>query len=290
MIWLVPFILICACAAPAPLVAVHTYVAEEENSPAAEEIANETAPVFVSNFPVHDVIEEDERNAAGKNPTDDDDMTVTTVTAQDSRLDPAKPMIALTFDDGPGMYTDSILNILEQYNARATFCVQGKHIKGKNETLLRAVALGCEIIGHSWEHERFTELECEEIQRQILDVHSLIESIAGVMPAIYRPPFGEIDERVRLASEEVGFALLKWSVDPKDWQDRDADLIYDRILADVKNGSVVISHDVYETTAMAMVQLIPELIATGYQLVTVSELLGVFEGEIKPGVVYHGVK
>jgi peptidoglycan/xylan/chitin deacetylase (PgdA/CDA1 family) len=203
-------------------------------------------------------------------------------------FDVSLPMVALTFDDGPGGETAGLLDILERHGARATFCVIGRYLDEWADTVKRAADMGCEIIGHSWNHSDFTHLSAQEIQKQINNTHNKIETLVGEMPMVYRPPFGAVNTRVKAASKEAGFAILRWSVDPRDWENRCADHVYNAIMKHVKDGSVVICHDTHPTTVKAMERVIPRLLEDGYQLVTVSELLGHWEGKLEPGVVYFG--
>jgi peptidoglycan/xylan/chitin deacetylase (PgdA/CDA1 family) len=202
--------------------------------------------------------------------------------------EPELKKIALTFDDGPSEQTAFILDILERYGARATFCVIGRQIERNRDIVRRAVDLGCEIIGHSWNHQNLTYLSSRDIQNQLINTHTAIEDVVGEMPYIYRPPYGGFDRKVIEASKEAGFALLGWSVDPRDWENRNEDAIYENIMRFVKEGSVIICHDAYPSTVRAMERVIPRLMEEGYQLVTVSELIRHLEGEIVPGTVYYG--
>ena len=204
----------------------------------------------------------------------------------DGAIDPSRPAIAITFDDGPGGYTARLLDLLEEHDARATFCVLGELLHFHEHTLARAVESGNEVIGHSWNHARLTEVSEAEIRWQILDTSRAIEQITGVSTNLFRPPYGSVDDDVKRISKELGFAILDWSVDPLDWRYRDADHIYDAVMNDVRNGSIILVHEIYSSTIEAMERIIPELVARGYQLVTVSELLEHAHGEILPGVVY----
>ena len=196
-------------------------------------------------------------------------------------------MVALTFDDGPSKYTSQILSILEKYGARATFCVVGNLVNARKETVKRASDLGCEIIGHSWDHRDLTKLTAEEVKKELRDTSAVIESVTGVSPRLYRPPYGAVNNTLKSISAELGYALINWSVDPLDWQSRNADKVYNAIMADTGNRAIVLSHDLYGSTADAMERVIPELISRGYQLVTMSELMYYSGKTFEPGVVYH---
>jgi len=187
-------------------------------------------------------------------------------------IDPSRPMVALTFDDGPSKDTQRIIKLLEDYNSRATFFVIGNLAESRGENIARAIEAGCEVAGHSWDHRDLTKLSNEDIKAQILSAHSAVEAIAGPSPMFYRPPYGAMNDKVKAVSAELGFSIIIWSVDPRDWQTRNADAVHSAIMNNVKDRSIVLSHDLYKTTADAMERVIPELISKGYQLVTISEL------------------
>jgi len=196
------------------------------------------------------------------------------------------PMVALTFDDGPSRHTDSILNTLEQYDGRATFFVIGNRLDAYRNTIERAANLGNEIANHTQTHARLTLHTDSQIISEIQSASDAITSIVGTSPFIYRPPFGATDERVLNISAELGYGIVKWTVDPLDWRDRDADIIYHRIMSQVEDGSVIVLHDIHLTTAQAMERVIPSLIDQGFQLVTVSELLEHRYGGIEAGSIF----
>lgn len=205
-------------------------------------------------------------------------------------IDPTKPMVALTFDDGPSRQTLRILDVLEKHGGRVTFCVIGSWVNAKQNTIRRAFGMGCEIVGHSWNHRNLSKLTEEEIRKQISDTNAAIELITGVAPRWFRPPYGAVNDRVRSVSEDLGCAIIKWSIDPNDWKVRDANKVHDMIMANVHDRAIILSHDLYGSTAAAMERVIPELIAKGYQLVTVSELMYYSGTTLVAGRVYTSGK
>jgi len=204
---------------------------------------------------------------------------------------PRLPMVALTFDDGPSPYTSLILDLLERYGGRATFCVLGYRIASRPDVLRRAVELGSEVVGHSWDHANFTNLNASAIASQITRTSTAIEEAIGIVPPpIFRAPFGITNNRVITTSQELGYSILHWSVDPQDWNYRDADAIYELIMNRTIDGAIVLLHDIHPTTAEAMERVIPRLIEEGFQLVTASELIEYFYGELEPGETYQGLR
>lgn len=205
--------------------------------------------------------------------------------------EPPRYKIALTFDDGPSQYTNYILDILEKYNARATFFVLGYRVQSREEIVLRAAELGNEIAGHSWSHPDFTALGADSIWRQITDTNTAIENVLGKPPPpFFRPPYGLVNRRVTDIAIELGYSIVNWSIDTRDWQNRDANIIYKIIMENAADGSIVLMHDIREPTRAAVERAVPSLIEQGFELVTVSELLEHHYGGIEPGEVYVGVR
>lgn len=202
-------------------------------------------------------------------------------------IDPNKPMVALTFDDGPySKVTDRLLDLLDQYNAKATFFVVGNRVSSYADSVRRAVEAGHEIGIHTWEHAYLTGLDEAGIMRQIDLTQEALQDAAGYTSAVIRPPGGKFNDFVSEVGAKHGYYFANWSVDTEDWKSRNADSVYQQAMSQVRNGSIILCHDLYPTTADAMERVIPELIEQGYQLVTVSELLSLREGGIVPGQLY----
>jgi len=203
-----------------------------------------------------------------------------------NKIDPDKPFVALTFDDGPSEHTTHILDTLHQYGARASFFVSGKNVSEHEGKILRASHMGCEVISHSWDHINMTTLSSRAIKKQLFESVAAIAKVTGKVSLMFRPPYGSINKRVEKVALKLGLAIVNWSLDPNDWDTKDADAIYTYIANNVKNGDIILCHDVYDSTAEAMSRLIPELVERECQLVTVSELLLHVHKEIEPGKLY----
>ena len=209
------------------------------------------------------------------------------VPPQSPDIDPSLPMIALSFDDGPGVYTMQFLDLFEQYGVRVTFCSVGNLVNTQRDALIRAVDIGCEVIGHSWDHKNLAKLTEDDVRKQLLDTSNTIKAATGVATPMFRPPYGATSDTMKSVAEELGFAIINWNVDPGDWNIMDADAIYNAVMQQAEDRSIVISHEIYGSTLEAYTRLIPELILQGYQIVTVSELLKYTHGELTPGQVYY---
>ena len=201
-------------------------------------------------------------------------------------IDPYAPMVALTFDDGPHeRYTAQILDILEQYNSVATFFEVGYNAKLYPELLARTVELGCELASHTYAHHDLTTLSKDAMLTDLAKLDKIIYDATGTMPTLVRPPYGAVNSTVKY---ELGRATILWTVDPQDWKYRDAQVLIDYF----KNygnldGEVVLLHSIHGSTAEAMATVIPWLIEQGYQLVTVSELMAYYYGELLEANKYY---
>lgn len=203
-------------------------------------------------------------------------------------IDPDRPMIALTFDDGPvpGV-TDKILDILARYDARATFFVKGIHVESGADMIRLSVAQGCEIGNHSWDHQIMTGMDRESLRRQILDTNKAVYNIIGVDIHLLRPPGGSCSGHVYSAAKLWDMAVVRWS-QSGNVKLTDPATIANTVMRQEVNGrelcsgDIVLLHDTHDYMIEAVEILLPMLVEQGYQLVTVSELLMLSER----GIVY----
>ncbi len=204
-----------------------------------------------------------------------------------SEIDPSKPMLALTFDDGPSAHTERLLDLLAEHGAKATFYVVGNMIEGRADTLRRMAEEGHEIGGHSWNHRQLTKLDAEELTDQFMNTRAKIYEVTGVDPTTMRPPYGSCNDFVKETAGKLGIALINWSVDTLDWKHKNADTVYQAVMDGAKDGAIILCHELHKTTEDAMERVIPALIAEGYQLVTVSQLLTSTGGTVDAGTLYY---
>ena len=198
------------------------------------------------------------------------------------RIDKNKKMVALTYDDGPSAYTPQILDVLEEQNAVATFFVVGNRVSRYSDTVKRAQSLGCEIGNHTYEHKDLTRLNAKEITSQIAKTDEAVKKACGVIPAIARAPGGSLNGTVKASA---GKPFIQWSVDTKDWKTRDTGKTQRAVLDHVKDGDIVLMHDIHLPTVNAAEKIVTTLLERGYQLVTVSELAEC-RGKLQEGVSY----
>ena len=200
------------------------------------------------------------------------------------KIDPSRPMVALTFDDGPGKHTDRVLSILEKYNARATFFVQGKYVAGYADTVARAVNNGNEIGNHTWSHVKLTASSSSTISSQISSTNQAVYNATGVYPKLYRPPYGAYNNNVL---NSIAMPAIMWSVDTLDWKTRNPSKTLQSVQNDTRDGAIILMHDIHEPTADAVEPVVKWLLMNGYQLVTVSELIQARAGSAINGKTYN---
>ncbi len=186
-------------------------------------------------------------------------------------IDPDKPMVALTFDDGPNPNTTpQLLDTLKKYNAHATFFMLGTNVKYNPELVARVYQEGHEIGNHSWEHKDFARMtDKDEIWANYQKADDAIFEACGHDPTHVRPPYGSVSE---LYNKVVNRDSILWSIDTRDWESHDPKAIQAIIEKYVNDGSVILLHDIHIDSVEAMETVIPMLQKKGYQLVTIDDL------------------
>lgn len=179
--------------------------------------------------------------------------------------------IALTFDDGPSVYTDSLLATLQSRGAKATFFVLGITARVQQQTLLNLARANMEIGNHTWDHKDLTKLSLEEVRSQIDRTGDLVETITGTRPVLVRPPYGATNDATAIA---VNQPVILWNIDPEDWKYHDSEHVAKHVIANARRNAIILAHDIHETTVAAIPEIIDTLTQEGYVFVTVSELLG----------------
>lgn len=213
----------------------------------------------------------------------------TTEPETEALVDPTKPMVALTFDDGPSREnTNRILDVLKEHNARATFFVVGYNIDGNEDVLKRIADEGSEVANHTANHKQLTEIEDDaELDSEINTVRNKIVEVTGQEVVPLRPPFGDVDERVMARIQDP---VILWAIDTLDWKTRDAASTVANVQENIFDGAIVLMHDIHGETADAVVQIVEWLDSQGYQMVTVSELGEYRRGGLTTGVKYGSLK
>ncbi len=203
------------------------------------------------------------------------------------KIDPNKPMVALTFDDGPSVkYGNQILDTLEKHGQVATFFELGNLMAAHPQVDQRAAGLGCEIGSHTYSHKNLNKLTAEQVKEEIAKTDEVFKRVLGHPSVLIRPPYGNINKTVQACLGE--HAAVNWSVDTLDWKSKNVEQIIETVKKEGNlDGKVILMHSIYASSAQAVEELVPYLLEQGYQLVTVSELITYKHHEsIQMGKVY----
>lgn len=187
-------------------------------------------------------------------------------------VDPNKPMIAITFDDGPHpKNTQQVLDLFNKYDSKATFFMLGSLAEKYPSIVKQVYEDGFEIANHSWSHENLQKSSLATMQKEIFQTQDIIFSITGKDPVLLRPPYGAFNDEVKKQAGDLHITL--WDVDTLDWKYRDANVVKEAILNGAKDGSIILLHDIHVTSVEGMELALPILKERGYQLVTVDTLM-----------------
>lgn len=185
-------------------------------------------------------------------------------------IDSSSKVVALTFDDGPSKYTDQILKILNKHKACATFFIVGNKVPFYKKTLTKMIKNGNEIGNHSYSHRWLNKLPENEFKNDINQAQNTIKKYTGFTPVLFRPTYGGYSDKLK-SYTDLTFVL--WDVDSRDWKVKNKTDIFNNIISNVKNGSIVLMHDNHKYAVDALDDVLFKLENDGYEFVTVSELL-----------------
>lgn len=205
---------------------------------------------------------------------------------EDGKYDETKqrPMIALTFDDGPGEYTEELINCLVENNAKATFFMLGQNVEAYPEIAKELSDAGMELGNHSYSHPDLVTIGAEAAAQQVSNTDAALKAATGFEATVMRPPGGSFNDSVKAA---IDHPLIIWSIDTRDWATKSEDQTYQVVMDNAQDGSVVLMHDIHEWSVKAAIRMIPDLIAKGFKLVTVSELAEAKGKTLQSGNAYY---
>lgn len=179
-----------------------------------------------------------------------------------------------------------IIETLKKYQSRATFFTLGTNVERYPNIILDIINSGSQIGSHSYSHEHLTKIKGEQLDYELNMVHDKVfYDISNYIyePHIFRVPYGEYDTKLQ---DYINYPIVLWNVDTLDWETRDVEQIKNTIREQVYSGAIILCHDIYEPTALAIVELIPELIDEGYQLVTIDEYMAIRNISMENGEIY----
>jgi len=202
-------------------------------------------------------------------------------------LDPGKPMVALTYDDGPRSVTSRVVDVFERHNSVATFYVNGYLVGSDSGTISRAFKLGFEYGNHGWTHQDMTTMSYGSLFTSMLDTGNAVQSITGLWPRTMRPTYGHINSTVVSVSADLGLPVLLWSIDSGDGSGYyNPATVANHVINNARHGSIVLLHEHSSNAEHAANIMVPELINRGFQLVTISELLFYTNNFLGPGQIF----
>lgn len=186
-----------------------------------------------------------------------------------SKIEPNKKLISLTFDDGPSGYTNNLVSILSDNHAQVTFFMLGNRLNSYKTIVKNVYDHGHEIAYHSYAHKSFKRQTIEEIQSEMNMSNEILKSITGTTFTLTRPPYGAINDEIKTS---IDTTFILWNVDTEDWRYKDATYLLDYTLKHVKEGDIILFHDIHKTSVEAIEKILPELYVRGFQVVSVSTL------------------
>lgn len=196
-----------------------------------------------------------------------------------------KKYIALTFDDGPsGKYTRRLLEGLDEKDVKATFLLCGYRLKDYPREAERIFQAGHEIGLHGYSHDDMGKMTYKQAMEEIEKTAALLPK--GCKPVFLRPPGGSRGSALEQATKAAGLAILNWSVDPRDWATHDAQAVETFVTGTVRDGDVILLHDMCDCSVDAALSIIDKLQDQGFCFVTASELAKIKGVTPQPGKVY----
>jgi peptidoglycan/xylan/chitin deacetylase (PgdA/CDA1 family) len=204
-----------------------------------------------------------------------------------SQVNTTQPVVAMTFDDGPHpSLTPRLLDILKARNIKCTFFVIGRNAKAYPHIIRRMIAEGHEIANHTWSHPSLTSRSDAQIRQELKQSEDALLAIANYRPHLIRPPYGAVNARIKqLMYDEFGYSTIMWSVDPQDWRRPGVSVVTSRLVNGAHPGAIMLAHDIHPSTIEAMPAMFDQLLAKGYQFVTVSQLLHLEKANMPVGMV-----
>lgn len=210
------------------------------------------------------------------------------VVSRGRTIDISKPLIALTYDDGPRTDVGArLMDVFEKYGQRTTFFMVGDRVSSRASEVKRMADDGHEVANHTYDHVYLNKVGADTIQNQVRACNDIIEQTCGIRPRIMRLPGGNKNSAV-LAN--VNMPIILWNIDTRDWSHRDTQKTIDAVMGKVSDGDIVLMHELYESTAAASEYMVPKLVEQGFQLVTVSELAALKGKELTANSIYYDIR
>lgn len=199
------------------------------------------------------------------------------------KIDKSKRMIALTFDDGPNYNTSKIIDVLNKYDIKATFFVLGNRAINNKDILRKMVDSGMEIGNHTYNHLLLTKYDENKIRSEIEDTSEVIYNATKKRPKLLRPSYGSVNNKIK---KVANMPIIIWDIDTLDWKYHNSKRITSRVVNKVRDGDIILMHDIYSASLNALSNIIPILQDNGYEFVTIDELFYYKGISLENGKVY----
>ena len=199
------------------------------------------------------------------------------------KIDKSKRMIALTFDDGPNYNTSKVIDVLNKYDIKATFFVLGSRAINNKDILKKMADSGMEIGNHTYNHLLLTKYDENKIRSEIEDTSEVIYSATKKKPKLLRPSYGSVNNKIK---KVANMPIIIWDIDTLDWKYHNSKRITSRIVNKVRDGDIILMHDIYSASLNALSNIIPILQDNGYEFVTIDELFYYKGISLENGKVY----
>lgn len=181
------------------------------------------------------------------------------------------PCVALTFDDGPAPITETLLGQLREHDATATFFLVGPNVQRHPEIARQIDDDGHQLGNHSWTHPQFTTLDDKKIEEEVKKTNDAIVAATGEHPSVFRPPYGDLDARVLT---KLGMPAILWDIDTLDWEGPPHETLVERGANEAQAGSIILMHDIHDSTVDAVPEILTGLHDRGFVLVTIDQIFG----------------
>lgn len=199
------------------------------------------------------------------------------------KIDKSKKMIAFTFDDGPNYNTSKVIDVLNKYDIKATFFVLGSRAINNKDILRKMVDSGMEIGNHTYNHLLLTKYDEDKIRSEIEDTSDVIYSATNKRPNLLRPSYGSVNNKIK---KVANMPIIIWDIDTLDWKYHNSKRITSRVVNKVRDGDIILMHDIYSASLNALSNIIPILQDNGYEFVTIDELFYYKGISLENGKVY----
>lgn len=199
------------------------------------------------------------------------------------KIDKSKKMISLTFDDGPNYNTSKIIDVLNKYDIKATFFVLGSRAINNKDILKKMADSGMEIGNHTYNHLLLTKYDENKIRSEIEDTSEVIYSATKKKPKLLRPSYGSVNNKIK---KVANMPIIIWDIDTLDWKYHNSKRITSRVVNKVRDGDIILMHDIYSASLNALSNIIPILQDNGYEFVTIDELFYYKGISLENGKVY----